>query len=342
MKKFLLCAGAMSAFAAGAQTVVAADTLYTGLNADFYVIDSSVVDYAAVIGTGVTWNYSTALGVTDGGPIINNDMVQNASASSYAAHYPMAAYNENMNGGASQFFSNNADSTTVWGFVFSVDTYEIIIKHNVNPLIGLKYPMNVGDTYADITAGEVEIAGNTGITDGTANVTVDGSGTLLVSGNTHTNITRVKLVENINTSIEVFPFPPTTGTVTRTIYSYYDFANGQLPIFIHANITVTSDLFDGGYDAVYYSGGLPGYAGVNEATQASLSVYPNPANGVATVTTDGTADQFEVVNALGQVVLTVNAPQAVEQVDVTGFEAGTYVIRVKKGEAITTEKLVIR
>jgi hypothetical protein len=342
MKKFLLCAGAMSAFAAEAQTVVAADTLYTGLNADYYVIDSSVVDYAAVTGTGVTWNYSAALGVTDGGPIINSDMVQVASASSYASHYPMADYNEDMNGGASQFFSNSADSTTVWGFVIAVDTYEIIIKHNLNPLIGLKYPMNVGDSYVDQTAGEVEIAGNTGITDGSATVTVDGSGTLLVSGYTHTNITRVKLVENINTSIEVFPFPPTTGTVTRTIYSYYDFANGPMPVFIHANIMVTSDLFNGGYDAVYYSGGLPGYAGVTETPTSLLSVYPNPANTLATITTDGTADQFEVVNALGQVVLTVNAPQQVEQVDVTGFEAGTYLIRVKKGEVITTEKLVIR
>src|SRR5690606_18900186 len=219
-----------------------------------------------------------------------------------------------LSNGVSAFFTNSPDSMTVQGFVFSASGTDVVMKHSTNPLIAMKYPSSVGDTYSDNTSGEVDVAGQMGTTTGIANVTVDGFGTLNVGTNTHTNITRVKLVENISTTVVIMGFP-VSGTVTRTVYSYYDLTNSKQPIFIHAAIEIVSTALNDDYTSVYYAGNLS--SSVEENVMGEFSIYPNPTNSLTTVSTDGTADNLSVINALGQVVYALTNPKSIETVDVS-------------------------
>lgn len=339
MRKSLLMVLFAGSYAASAQTITADDTLYTGLSKTFYVLDSTAANLDAITGTGVTWDYSAIMGVA--GVAANSEDVTDAATSSYAADFPNSDYNDYLSNNASVFFTNSADSMTVQGFVFDIQGTTAIIKHTVNPMIAMKYPMSVGDYYTDATAGTVSFGATTGTTAGTVNVIVDGSGTLKVGPYTHTGIVRVKLVESIATSIIVFGMP-VSGTVTRTIYSYYDFADSQLPVFIHATIDVNTTALSDNYTAVYYDG-IPNYAGIETAEPVSnFSVYPNPATDVVTVSTDGKAQSLKVINALGQVVLNLNNPQAVEVLDASAFEPGIYVVQIQNAGVTTEQKLVIR
>ena len=336
MKKVLLFSAVCASFFASAQTFTVNDTLSDGQSTAYYVMDSTAVNYDAVTGTGVTWDYSTLLGES---PItIPNDVVD-AGGTTYAANYPNADYNDDLSSGASIYFSNTPDSVISYGYVFSADGNNIIVMHNADPLKSLEFPMAVGDSYTDYIEGEAEITSYTFPTTGTATVTVDGFGTLIVGTTTHTNMLRVKLVESLDASI-TFPFP-VTGTITRTLYSYYNLASDKQAMFVHATIDVASDVLNDNYSAVYYTGTPMGYLGAVENDVIDFSVFPNPSNNLTTITTDGTADQINITNALGQVVYTIAKPKTTETVDVTAFEAGIYIISIVKGDVTSNQKLIV-
>ena len=336
MKKVLLFSAVCASFFASAQTFTVNDSLSDGQSTAYYVMDSTAVSYAGTTGTGVTWNYSTLLGEMPG--TIPNAVVD-AAGTTFAANYPSADYNDDLSSGASVYFSNTPDSVISYGYVFTADGNDIVVKHNVNPLKTLEFPMSVGDTYNDYIEGEVVIISNTFPTTGSATVTCDGFGTLIVGTTTHSNVIRVKLIEAIDASITI-PFP-VSGTITRTVYSYFTLASDKQAIFVHATIDVTSDVLNDNYTAVYYSGTPIGYLGAEENEVVEFSVFPNPSNNLTTITTDGTTDQINVISALGQVVYSIAKPKSTETVDVSKFEAGVYIISIVKGDVVSTQKLIV-
>ncbi|MBK6953488.1 MAG: T9SS type A sorting domain-containing protein [Crocinitomicaceae bacterium] len=339
MKKVLLLSGVLTALSGMSQTFTVDDTLGLGMSTNYFVMDSNAVSYSAVTGTGVTWDYDTLWAYETA---TNPDNIVDASSSIYAPDFTNAAYNDDLSNGVSIFFSNSPDSMTVHGYVFTASGNEVIVRHSSNPLKAIVFPMAVGDSYTDAIVGEADIMGNTFPSTGTGTVTCDGFGTLKVSGNTHTNILRIKLVEILDASITI-PFPPMTitGTVTRTVYSYYDLANDKQPIFVHGTIDITSDALNDNYTAVYYSGTPANFLGSEEMVNTTFSVYPNPANNVLTITTAGTSESINIFNAAGQVVFSVNNPATTVTVDVATLPAGIYVIQVTTDGVISQEKLVV-
>lgn len=336
MKKVLLLSGVLAGLSASAQTFTVNDTLYSGLNTTYYVMDSNAVTHSGVTGSGVTWDYST-LTAYENATI--PDMIVAASTSTYAADFPNSDYNDDLSSGASLFFSNNPDSMTVHGYVFTADGNEVIIKHNIDPLRALEFPMSVGNTYTDAIAGEAEIAGNIFPATGSATVTFDGAGTLQVSGNTHTNVIRIKLVEVIDASI-TFPFP-VSGTVTRTVYSYYDLASDKQAIFVHATIDIASDVLNDNYSAVYYSGTPVYFLGTPEMVNTTFSVYPNPAVNMFNIVTDGTAESISLINSLGQIVMTIANPKQTETIDASQLTSGIYIVQINQNGVLNEQKLII-
>ena len=340
MKRVLLFSAVLSGLGASAQTFTAADTLKPGMSTTFYVMDSSAVSMSGVTGLGVTWDYSTLYG--EMGVMTNDDDVIDASMAPEASTFTEAEYNDNLANFASIYFSNSADSTTVHGYVFTVDAYDVVMHHDVDPLRSLEYPMTVGDTYTDNTEGSVDVNSGTasGTTTGTATVSVDGFGTLKVGNDTHTNVIRVKLVENISTAITI-PFVGTdNGTVTRTVYSYYQLGTDKQAIFMHGNVTIVSTLINDSYTSVYYAF-APEYASVAEVNNGTFSVYPNPANNVVSITTDGTSEKLSVFNMAGELVTSVINPTATENIDVTNFVPGMYIIQITNDGVVTEDKLII-
>lgn len=82
--------------------------------------------------------------------------------------------------------------------------------------------------------------------------------------------------------------------------------------------------------------GPPGQ-GVDENEAEKVSVYPNPASDKIFVNAEN-VQNIDLYNVTGQLVLSTTETE----INVSGFEAGMYFVRVKYGEKTYTERVIIR
>ena len=344
MKKVLLGLICFSAVGASAQTITVNDTLSSMMSQIYYSADSSASNMDAINGTGVTWDYSTLQGYSQTGPLL--DTIRNSSDSPDYASFASSKYQEDLNNGSGgDYFKNFADSVLSYGYTFDVSGNPAKIMHNVDALKVLNLPMSQGDSYTDSIYGQVDVYMQTFDTYGAADVIADGSGTLKLGDSTFTNVLRIKMVETlyIDSTWVGFPINDTvTGTISRTMYNYYDLANYSFPVLRHGKIDVATNLFSGTYIAVYSVVELPYIdAGFEEELVDPINIYPNPSNTVINITSTN-VDQLVIVNALGQVMATIAKPQTIETIDVSKFEKGIYFVQVTKGNASRTEKFTVK
>lgn len=342
MKKVLLGLCVLAGFTASAQTFTVDDTLSAGDAVNFFVVDSAASDLSGTTGAGVTWDYSTLTGYA--GTPMNLDTVINASDSPDAASFPLAQHNDVMNGGTSLFFTNFLDSVVTYGYRFEVDGNEIILRHDVDPMKSLEMPMSLGSTYQDSIYGSFDAPGfslSGEPTAGQVTVTADGTGTITIGGTSISNVIRIKLVEILEATITIFG-NTTTGYVTRTVYSYYDLASQNEPVFIHASISVNSSAFNGGYSAVYSTVNVaPSSISESELSEA-FEIYPNPATDFVQITSPANSSELQIINSLGQTVKTIVKPVGQIQLDTDEFEKGVYLIQISNSDKTVTKKLIIK
>lgn len=344
MKKILLSLVVLGGLSASAQTFTVDDTLAAGNSQTYFVADSTAADLSAVTGTGVTWDY-TAL-MKHGVPA-NLDTVINASDSPDASSFPTAQHNDVMNEGTSIFFTNYPDSVITNGYTFIIDGNEIVLKHNTDPMKSLELPMSQGDSFQDSIYGELDapdymISGSPTL--GQVTVTADGTGTLNLGTSSFTDIIRIELVEILDAEINVLgtDYP---GTVTRTVYSYYDLTNQNEPVMLHATIAVSVPVagLNLSYTAVYSSVDLPELgAGLNNQDFSMLEIYPNPASDFVNITIPDNTNELTIINTVGQTVYTINNPNTLETISLKELKTGVYFVQIEKDGAIKTKKLVIK
>lgn len=344
MKKVLLGLLCFTGVGAMAQTFTVDDTLSSGMSQIYYSADSTASNLDAVNGTGVTWDYSGLLGYSTTGQIL--DTIRNASDSPDYSSFSSATYHDDLNNNSGgDYFKNFADSTVSYGYTFEVDGNPVKIMNNTDPLKYIQYPMSQGNSFSDSIYGQVDVYSQLFDTYGAATVEADGSGTLLLGASTFTNVLRIKMVETLVIDTTYIGFPINAdvgGTVTRTMYTYYDLANNSFPVLRHGKIAVSTNLFSGAFVAVYSSVQLdPIDASFGEELIDPISIYPNPADNNINILSTG-VDQLIVVNSLGQTIQTIANPQSTETINVSNLEAGVYFIQVKKGNAVRTEKFTVK
>ncbi|NDP20257.1 MAG: T9SS type A sorting domain-containing protein [Paludibacter sp.] len=66
--------------------------------------------------------------------------------------------------------------------------------------------------------------------------------------------------------------------------------------------------------------------GLNQPTQSSLSVYPNPSKGDFTISSDAVGKEYRVTNLLGQFVTSGVIGSKNQKLDLTNQQAGTYMV----------------
>ena len=71
-----------------------------------------------------------------------------------------------------------------------------------------------------------------------------------------------------------------------------------------------------------------------------LEIYPNPVINMVYVTGLEGKHTIKIMNALGQVVVTVKGTSAKQELDLTGKPAGMYLIRIELQEKTITRKLI--
>lgn len=78
--------------------------------------------------------------------------------------------------------------------------------------------------------------------------------------------------------------------------------------------------------------------GVEEAAEAAIQVWPNPAHGILHIKAEG-IDKVELCNLLGQVVLQA---EKVETIDLSGLEKGIYFVMVSDKKGMKTVTKIIK
>jgi photosystem II stability/assembly factor-like uncharacterized protein len=84
-------------------------------------------------------------------------------------------------------------------------------------------------------------------------------------------------------------------------------------------------------------------AGVQESQVSSFKfgVYPNPASSEININSSVAVDEIQITDMLGQVLISEKPMNTVTNVNTSSLPNGTYFIRVRKGNTINTQKLVI-
>lgn len=80
---------------------------------------------------------------------------------------------------------------------------------------------------------------------------------------------------------------------------------------------------------------------IEESLQAKINIYPNPANNSFQVRNAENA-MVTVVNALGQVVETIDNTQNILTINSANYQSGVYFVKIDNGQEVTVKKVVIK
>tara|TARA_B110000037_G_scaffold188288_1_gene219594 strand:+ start:116706 stop:117524 length:819 start_codon:yes stop_codon:yes gene_type:complete len=139
-----------------------------------------------------------------------------------------------------------------------------------------------------------------------------------------------------------------------------DFGVGAFPTYVligEDNRIIEQDIYPIAdittFEGTFYDGFEPdpmpcSFAGVEDNTLEALSIYPNPANELATVQFSSETESeasITIYNMLGEVVdatiVNVVAGNNLQEVCVADYETGSYIVQIQLGEAIITSKLEV-
>lgn len=75
----------------------------------------------------------------------------------------------------------------------------------------------------------------------------------------------------------------------------------------------------------------PGYTGINELSNVSVSLYPNPASGRVNIRIDAEMESVALIDRLGRIVKTQSASGTREQIDISSLSSGIYLAKINLG-----------
>jgi hypothetical protein len=335
MKKNLLIASLLLSGASFAQFTQANEPSI-GSTQLMHVCDSFVTDYATTTGTGVVWDYSTIQGILGEVKTIE---VLDPSATPEGSNFAGATKALDIPNFITTYISSTASARNSQGFTFVEPTFGTInVILDTDDELLMNYPYAVTNSLVDAVSGTASATLGDFPATGSAQTTVDGSGTLKLNATTtHNNVLRYKIEDNISANTGIL------GVVTmeRVQYEYYDLANNSMPLFVHAQLVITVSGTPQTLNLVLSSAQPDTYLSVANNELAGVSVYPNPANELVTIkglTSEGTA---QIVDLQGKVVRTAAVNAGVDTVAISDLNAGVYVMTISTENGVKTQRLVV-
>lgn len=349
MKRILLSTTALLFGAtAFAQTFTQTNEPAIGAGNTLYLVDSNVTNYAAITGTGVTWDYSAVVGYS--GETRNVDVID-PSGTVNAADFPSATKAFQIENFLTNYFYSSSTERVSAGFVFEEPTFgEVKAIFDVDDEKILNYPMAQGDAFSDNFEGTLSftlsgIPQNPACT-GAVTVEYDGEGTLMLpNATTITGVSRTKLRDSIYADVGFI------GEVImlRTQYEYYDLATSGLPLFVHTSVVITQPgaaepLTQ--FTLVLSSQEADYFVGLSENEVANFSIFPNPTSEIANVTfnTPGEVADIAVYNTQGKLMIQENnvSTNGTHAINVAELVAGIYMVNIDINGRTTTKRLSIK
>ncbi len=105
------------------------------------------------------------------------------------------------------------------------------------------------------------------------------------------------------------------------------------------NVCLTTTSADGCSDTYCETITIQG-VGVNENKATTFSIFPNPTNGLVTITTKANST-VQLINIVGEIVWTSNV-QRTADLNFSNFSKGSYFVKVNTNGKIETQKLIIQ
>ena len=343
MKKTLLLAAVSISLFGGAQTLTQADEAAIGTNNNMFLCDSFTVDYAALIGTGITWDYSNLVGISGQ---TRNIGVIDATTSANASDFPSSTFAFEVENSVTSFYNSTSASKVSQGFVFDEPTLGLVVaKFDTDDEVVITYPFAYGNTSVDTYAGSVDYTlggapSNSNLT-GTSHASIDGVGTLnLPQSVSLTNVIRYKIVDT-TTMLNV----PLIGDIEiiRRQFEYFDLANGNLPVLTLTKMTIqtlgaTTPISEQQLVLSQYAPVL--WLGLNDQASFDFEVFPNPTQGNIVIngefSNEATAN---IVDQSGRVLAHFSVSNGMS-VDISDYENGMYFLQITDQSVSTTKTIV--
>ena len=138
-----------------------------------------------------------------------------------------------------------------------------------------------------------------------------------------------------------------TDTSTGALSWWWDFGDGttsniQNPTHTYTaegdyNVTLYIENDIRSWDEITYQVTAEEVLGTNATLDMTVGVYPNPSHTMLNVTTSIPADDFEIYNALGQLVF---ATKATPSINVNALASGVYILKVTSETAVANVRFV--
>ncbi|SEG41156.1 Por secretion system C-terminal sorting domain-containing protein [Halpernia humi] len=288
--------------------------------------------------TGTPDNSSTGSGVT-----FNNNSLTAGTAITGTVSTPSSAETTTYPGTTVKFSDGNGNdifykSSPTDLQITGATVGGAVLNFNTDNALFIKFPTAFSESYTDTASGTATYTGITVNFSGTITTTADASGTLLLDSKSFANIIRLKTEQNYILSLTGLG---NIGTLTSTIYSYYDNSN-RYPLFTTttatgviplAAINQTSNL------AVAQSTVFLGTR--NDALKKKIQVYPNPVQNQLFFGGDLAGyTQVKIFNMEGRLVKSQNIEA--EKINISALPAGNYILQLsgkdKKAQSINIIK----
>ena len=347
MKKRLLIASLTLAYFSNAQSLTQTNEPTVGQTSTMFLCDSNATNLASVTGNTAAWDYSQLGKYTSQLRTINIvDPATTTNASSFT-NSTVAFEIEN-------FISTYSSSTTTdrnsQGFVFTEPSLgDVIAEYSSNNEVLLTYPFAYSNTSTDNFSGTLSFSFN-GIPQnpsctGTVTSTIDGQGSLTVGSTTIPNVIRYKIEDRTTASILFF------GDIefTRVQFEYYDLANSNLPIFIHANAKVqnvgsTTPLIDRSIvlSSIEPTAIVSANAGLTSNKTNNFNIYPNPTKGDLTINGEFNSDaQIRVIDQTGREIISALSLSNGSKIDLSSINKGLYSVEITNNGVKSTKNIVV-
>jgi len=343
MKKTLLFAAVSISLFGSAQTLTQADEAAIGTPNNMFLCDSFTVDYAGTIGTAITWDYSSLVGISGQ---TRNVGVINATTTVNASDFPISTFAYEVENSVTSFYNSTTASKKSQGFIFDEPTLGLVVaKFDTDDEVVITYPFTYGDVSNDTYAGSVDytLGGvpSTSSLTGVAHATIDGVGTLeLPQSVSLTNVIRYKIIDT-STMINV-PFLGNIEIIRRQ-FEYYDLANGKLPVLTLTKMTIqaigsSTPISEQQLVLSQYAPVL--WLGLNDQSSFDFEVYPNPTQGEYTIKGDFSNDaKAKVLDQSGRVIAQFSVSNGMS-VDISAYENGLYFLQITNNNLSTVKTIV--
>ncbi len=322
MKNVTISLACLFAFSLSAVSqVITSSWAPTAWDANLITYDESVDGLApGSAGSGQSWDFS---GLNSDSTFVEN-LVPPSSVTGGAGFPDATVANTLTEDGVefSSFFKGDASSYSLLGSSASGSGITATFTYT-DPSDILRFPVGFGQSFNDTYATTISASGLSYQRNGSTQVDVDGSGTLLTPAGSFSGVLRVKSVE----SYQLVGLPPIPGSSTSGTVTSYNYISADYPGAILLSYTITDDLINEPDTVVGFAD--PTFASIAKATSNTFEVYPNPANEEIRINASNKLTGVEIIDIQGRVIYTqaINGSAVNQSIATSSLEAGIYLLR---------------